>query len=468
MNALGDYKLLWNAALAQWKRPSFVRSLKILAALLAIVGLGIGVVRQDWIIAARVGLGIPMLLLQLIWAIIVTPGLAMMNTPSNARLVPRMRQRMVEMTAGGWLFAGICCLLTPFWFATPLVVLWVISMSGGRSGSRIASFMVVVAAMWGTIVKNLPPPVLAFVESAPGTAVLCVLVAAYGAWTIRAVLPNGGDKHFIRRKRQVEIIERFQSMGRKQTNADRKSVFSPYGFALRHAIKSRKASSLMLHGLGPAAHWSAMLPFCAVILVAGIGVHFLFGAARPEESSVAGWVLLLTLVVIVQGAFFSKWKSLVATARNEAALLRLVPLYANAGKWNRSFGAALVRNALAFSALSTLTTIVIALIDGASGDELISLASLASTLVMPGIAWMLRDQSRKREELTLSLFGFLFWVAPAVIAGLIAMLGLQMAIGSLAWVLLAAASNVIGALAALYYWRAMVAAPAAFPAHCIA
>jgi hypothetical protein len=115
-----------------------------------------------------------------------------------------------------------------------------------------------------------------------------------------------------------------------------------------------------------------------------------------------------------------------------------------------------------------LTTIVIALIDGASGDELISLASLASTLVMPGIAWMLRDQSRKREELTLSLFGFLFWVAPAVIAGLIAMLGLQMAIGSLAWVLLAAASNVIGALAALYYWRAMVAAPAAFPAHCIA
>jgi hypothetical protein len=471
MSALDDYKLLWNAALVQWQRMWFVRSLCVLAGLLAFIGVGIGAASDDWVIALRVGVGVPMLLLQLIWAIIVIPGLAMMNTPANARLVPRIRRRMVELTVGGWIAAGVCCLLTPIWFATPLVVLWVMSMSGGRSGSRTASVMVVIAAMWGTIIHNLPPPVVEFAESAPGTAVFCALVAAYGAWMIRAVLPNGGDRHFSQRKRQTEVIKRFQSMGRKQPGPDRQRIFSPYGFVLQRAIKVRKASTLILLGLGQGTHWTGALSFCAVILVAGAGAHLLFGAPRHGESSAAGWVLLLTVVLIVQGAFFGSWKALVASARNEAALLKLVPLCANARTWNRSFGAALVRNALAYSALAILTTIAIALFDGVSADELLSLCAVASIIVMPGVAWMLRDQSRESEERTLSTVDLLIRVLPATfvaMAGLVAMLGLQAKIGALAWVLLAAASNTIGALAALYYWREMMAAPAGFPARPIA
>jgi hypothetical protein len=471
MSVLADYKLLWKAAYVQRNHPAVVPLMKLLAGLVALIGVCVGVIQHEWTIAVRIGLGIPMLLMLLVWTMVVTPVLALMNTPANARLVPRLRRRMVEMTAAGWVLAAAFCLLTPFWPATPVIVLWVMSMAGGRSGSRIASAMVVVAALWSPIVNSLPEPVITFATSVPGTFVFCVMVALFGAWTIRTVLPHGGDKHFSQRKRQVEIIERFQSMGRKHAPAGRERRANLYGWALRRAIKGRHPGSLMLLGLGPNTHWTAMLPICGMILVAGFGAHLLFGFSGGEESSVGGWVLLLTLVTIVQLGFFSYWKGLMAKARNEAALLLIAPLYPGARNWKSSVGGVLVRNALALCSMVTLTTVLLALLDGARIDELISLAALSCTLVMPGIAWMLRNYSRDYISKQLSLFGLLIRVFPAaliLLAGLVGMLGLQMKIGALAWVLLAAASNVIGALAAAYYWRVAMAAPAGFPEQRIA
>jgi hypothetical protein len=372
---------------------------------------------------------------------------------------------MVELTAAGWLLSGAFGLLTPFWQATPLIVLWVMSMSGARAGNRVGTVLVIFAAMSGSVLDRLPASAREFCMSAPGILIFCLLVAAYGAWSIRTVLPNGGDRHFAKRKRQVEIIERLQSMGRKPSKADGKPIANPYTFVLRRAINARQSSSLMLLGFGPGAHWTAMLPLCAMILVGGFGLHLLFGLKGSADSSVAGWILLLVFMVIVQVAYFGGWKRLIATGRNEAALLRLAPGLPNGRTWNRSFGAALVRNGLAVSMLTVLTTVALALLDGAGQFELISLTALSATLVMPGIAWMLRDYSRDHKQRPVSSFGKLVRVVPAALAllvGLVAMLGLQISIGAMAWVLLAAASNVLGALTALWRWRTMISAPPAF------
>jgi hypothetical protein len=420
----------------QWRGSALVRLVKVLNVLLMLVGLGFGLMRHDWMVAMRVGVGIPLLLLMLVWTMVVTPALALMNTPANARLVPRMRKRMVELTAAGWLLSGAFGLLTPFWQATPLIVLWVMSMSGARAGNRVGTVLVIFAAMSGSVLDRLPASAREFCMSAPGILIFCLLVAAYGAWSIRTVLPNGGDRHFAKRKRQVEIIERLQSMGRKPSKADGKPIANPYTFVLRRAINARQSSSLMLLGFGPGAHWTAMLPLCAMILVGGFGLHPLFGLKGSADSSVAGWILL-----------------------------RLAPGLPNGRKWNRSFGAALVRNGLAVSMLTVLTTVALALLDGAGQFELISLTALSATLVMPGIAWMLRDYSREHKQRPVSSFGKLVRVVPAALAllvGLVAMLGLQISIGAMAWVLLAAASNVLGALTALWRWRTMISAPPAF------
>jgi hypothetical protein len=238
---------------------------------------------------------------------------------------------------------------------------------------------------------------------------------------------------------------------------------------LRRAISARKPGALMMLGLGPSAHWTSRLPLCAMILVFGVGLRVLLVLANDSSDAsfgMAGWVLMLTLVVIFQLGFFGQWKGVIAAAGNELAVIKLAALRPDARKWNRSFAKALVANELAFCGMLAATTILLALLNGADRDMLISMAALSTTLVMPGIAWVLRDYSVEHEWRS-SARGLLLAVPAAVVAlaGLVAMLGLQIAIGAWAWVLLSAASNLIGALVAAWRWKKMaIVAPGAVPA----
>lgn len=464
MSALSDYRLLWNAAYVQ-RRPS--RALDwsfVLAGVCSLVGAGAAFVRQDWLLGVRVGVAICVIVLQLLWTVHLAPGFELMNTPVNARLVPRMRRRMVEMTAAGWLVTGLCATLFPIWQVAPAVVLYMISIALGRSGNQFAGFLVIATAMSGTLLRELPPAVLAFLMSAQGFVCASVVVALFGAWAIRQMLPAGGDRHFSQRKAKVEAIERLESMGRKTADSAPKRMSSLYGFALRQAIRSRRPLRLMLHVLGPTAMVLVMLPTWIVLVLLGVGTHLLmqkYGVIGKDESwPMFAWACFLMITWVLQLAAITGWRTLMNGARTEQGLLRLAARSPSSGEWNRTLAAALAGQVASGVGMGAAAVLVLGLLTGLDRDGMFCAVSLASMLLMPGIASVLLDYSREQQVWSLPQGLLAFALAVVVLA---LHLALVPSVGALSWVLLTAYSNVLGALLAAYRWKKMQAAPVAFP-----
>ncbi|MGZ5200901.1 MAG: hypothetical protein ACXWC4_14110 [Telluria sp.] len=463
MSALNDYRLLWRAALLQRGARRLLILLGILAACIAIAGVGAGFVQHSLPLGLRIGAGIPLVCLLVAWHLILVPGMVRMNTPDNACLVPRMRRRMVELAVAGWVVAGMAGLLMPSWHAAPLVVLWVIAMSLGRTGNQASTIAIVFAALGPTLLNRLPPPVVAIFLTLPGFLCACVLAVLVGAWSIRIVLPAGGDLHFNQRKQMADITARTKSMEQGVPHQRSQLNTGLYGMTLRQAIRSGQPRRLMLHALGPGAQWIIYLPGFGLAVMGGLGIYFAllyFGGAAPRIP-LAGWVLFVTVLLVFQLAGFQKWRTLIATHRKEEALLRLAARSPAADNWNRHLAAGLVGQIMAGACASMCTVVALGLLTGVERDQLVCLASLSTVLVMPGIASVLLDYSREHEQWALRHLVLCVLVAvPTLVSAVV----LQERAGAWAWVLLSLCTNGIGALVAARRWIAMLAAPPAFPA----
>jgi hypothetical protein len=290
-------------------------------------------------------------------------------------------------------------------------------------------------------------------------------VVLYGAWVIGRIFPAGGDRHYGQRKHQTEAIERLQSMGRQRPQAVPRRTASLYGFALRRDIASRDPARLMLHAIGPSSQWNLLVPFWSMLLLVGVGARLLLQRVGVLDANgplpLVAWVFLLTVVLAVEAGSFRYWKALIEKSTKEQALLRLAGRSPSSCDWNRTFARTLVRQVLSSAGITAAIVVALGLLTCVQRDGLICLASLATALVMPGVAGVLLDYSR--EQPSWSAPQSLLRLAIAFVA-IVAAIVLQFAIGPLAWILLTATSNVIGALVAARRWRMMLAAPVAFPA----
>jgi hypothetical protein len=467
MSAWHDYRVIWQAAFVQ-RQPRAMQTAAVLVPLILASSAAFGLARHDWENAARVAVGLSAVVLMFMWVIFFVPSVALMNTPANARLVPRMHGRLVEMTVAGWVLSAAGGAAVLDWHAAPLVALYMIGMSTARGGLQtIGGGMVALSVTWRLVSQILPAALVQFLMTLPGFLCSCLALALLGAYMIRLILPAGGEGHYRRRQRQAATIVRLESMGRVDSNYVPKRSLSLYAIVLRNACRSGDPRRLLLHSTGPGGHWTSAAFGAGVMLAVAVVVKILlvaFASAETQETvAQLGWAFPMALL-LMHFMTVEQCKMRIAAAKNEEALMRLAARSPATHELNRSLATELVRNASLTWAVVAAAVMIVAVLSGASLFVLSIAAALCTLGLMPSVAWILRDYAR--EDKGGSIVRFALAVVAIVILVVAVGVGFAylQAVGAPVALLLALTSNVVGGVFAVTRWKKMLAAPVAFPA----
>ncbi|GAB3397728.1 hypothetical protein NX774_19195 [Massilia agilis] len=464
MNAALAYQAAWNAAFTGGARGR--RMFPIAAGAAALLFAAGGVLRHAppfevlrLAVAAAAGTALFGALIYFI------PGAVLLNTPANARLVPGMRRRLVEMTAAGWLLGSVLVAGLAGWLAlAPLVAMYVIGLSMMRAGHQWGLALFMPAVMFGGVQRSLPPELLSTLASGAGFFCEMLLLALVAVGALGQLYPKGGDRHFGGRHGQERAIERsLRKVAQPVTPTLPGRVF---GWGLQRDCQQRRLLSLMLHVLGPSAHWSAALVMGLFVLAVGIAVKAALALWASDEiisSVAAGGVQLLAafVMVVAQAGVAEQVVARIGAARTEQALFRLAPASPPPAVFNRLLGAALAsRVLLNWLVLASAIAIVAALL-GTPAEVAVSFAAVCSMAGLPLVGIVLDDYARDRGAFDPGVaLSFVFISAPAVLAACAAWRWDGLAF----WPSLLVASNTLGAGYAVWRWTRLRKAPVAFPA----
>jgi UPF0716 family protein affecting phage T7 exclusion len=467
MSALRDYRTIWRAAFVQ-RQPRAMQTAAVLIPLVLAGSAVFGLVSHDWENALHVAAGLSAVVLMFMWVMFFVPSVALMNTPANARLVPRMHRRLVVMMVASWVLSAAGGAVILDWHAAPLVALYMIGMSTARGGLQtVGGAMVALSVSWRLVLHILPVSLAQFLMTVPGFLCSCLALALLGACIIRLILPAGGEGHYRRRQRQAATIVRLESMGRVDSNYAPKRSLSLYAIALRNACRSGDPRRLLLHAAGPGGYWTSAAFAAGVMLAVAVVVKVLlvlFASADTREAvAQLGWTFPLALLFI-HFSIVEQCKMRIAAAKNEEALMRLAARGPATGELNRVLAAGLVRNTLLSWFVVAGVVMIVTALSGASLFILGIEASLCAVGLMPSVAWILRDYAR--QDNGGSIVRFVLAVVAVVILVVAVGVGFAYirAVGAPVALLLALSSNVVGGAFAVTRWKKMLAAPVAFPA----
>lgn len=460
--ALRDYALLWSAATAS--RDPHARWLFRFVALVLplIVGLlswaRTGELAEALNYAARAPVAV-YLFAALTYYV---PGAIRMNTPANARLVPRMRRRLLELTMLVWAGSVAAALLlawgtpAPALLAAGATFTWLVSLGLASAGYQLGTY-IQTAVLCLIVFRQYLPGIVVDQTVAAG---LGLLLLALAALTLDLMFPNGGDRHWERRRAQVRVIERATSEGMLR-QASRARFGGSYVAALRRSSTARRAPAFMLAALGPAMHWTQRyLPLlaAAAVALAAVAAIRLFASATEFAG---GWVIGMCQAMLFAQLFtYEQRGQRLADTRTEQSLLRMAPsITAKAHPFNRQLNGSLLRMAVLDWAALVVVLLGIAAFAGANWQQL-QLQAQICCLTLPLVAVNVRDHARASRSGVLRLLG---WLA-AALAVSIGAGALAHALGGTPVLPVAAlASIVLAVVVALWRWRAAVAAPHAFP-----
>lgn len=459
-----DYRALLVAAIVQ-RAPRAVRIGAWIAALGTLAAaIAPFVFHRVELATLRFVLVVPGVVLTLFWVMVFAPSAALLNTPANARLVPRMHRRLVELMIAGWVVQTVSLvILLGTWRAIPLVASWLIGMSMTRGGRRIGAVLILPGPMWGVVQRVLPAELLAFLVSTPGFVLEMLVLAMAGAWAIRAMLPNGGEGHVAQRAGQAAAIQRLELGRRQEVAATPLFARSVYPFLLRRDCRARSASRLLMHVLGPAGHWSMSWAPLLGLLAMGVVAKVLLATVATDEVlemvAAQGW-MFATLVGFLLGMSSGQFTLRIGRTRAEQGLVRLAPLIGPRAGLNRMLAAGLLRNALLNWAANSAFVMAITVLFGASGEILVMQAALCCVAGLPSIAGLLRDFARDDSTAWFAMLGWpLLGGAVCVPLALAGDRWLHVPM----WPLLALAACTLSAALVGWRWRRMVGAPVAFP-----
>jgi hypothetical protein len=465
MNArLNQYRVLWNVAVLQRD----TRALGITAwivgvvATLSIFGFAL---RQDWsLVIAAVALSIGAMLI--VSMILFACSAVLMNTPANAKLMPRMRRRLIEVTLLGWLFMVVLGgVFLRSWAAAILVAMWIISLSMARGGSRVGNGLAMVPPLWSIIQRYLPARVVDFLVTPAALAVELPLLALLALWAVHEMFPNGGDRHYAKRGRQIKNINRLDP-ARKDYGVPEVSALGrvSYGFSLRRDCEKRDPRALMLHMLGPQVHWSFYWRNALVLLGFGLFINlvmaFWIDASVPRGLSIFT-IFMIGILNVITIVIAEMIASRVQSTRSEQCLLLLTPASPGTGRaLNRQLAASFARNVSgAWIAVST-AVLGLTVMSGVSERGLLVAACACSITLLPSIAHVLRDYACQTAPPSGAMIGVLLLVGTLI--GAITYV-LADNFGAVAWPAMALAINLISAVWAWSRWKGMLAAPPTFP-----
>jgi hypothetical protein len=477
--AFDDYRRIVRVAAIQ-RDP---RSLKFMGVLAALFGLGLaaGTLFAVWqhtlnlVVLARATVGLAGFWLAIVWITCYMPGSILMNSASNARLLPRQRRRLLEMAAAAWLIGAlVAAVALGTWAVVPLAGLYLIGAPLMMAGQRKAVVLVFVAGAWPSLfTQGLPSAWVAFITSPAGLWVATALVAAIGARGLRTLYPAGGDAHLDQHGEQVKRIERYASRGASGMNNVHDvhdvggvtgwSIRRAYAFALRRDCRRAEPGAMLMHALGPVVHWSAWIGALGMALLIAAGVHVLLALntdgglhANIDAAASAASGVMAMLVLFSTAQYGQQMRR----TRGEQSLLRLTPLAGDMALLNRRLAGQLLRRWFLVWLAQAAVILLVTLLLGGDGAALLRQFALCCLAGQVAAMGLLDDYA---GEGGWNLMRALRAAVVAAIEVAVAV-GLGWLTGPSVWPWLILIALVGAVLQLRYSWRVMLAAPVAFPA----
>jgi hypothetical protein len=468
--ALQDFRAIWRAANMQ-REPGALRGVYLVAGAIASCGIIVAVLGDlGPLQALRFAIAAVFMALAFIWTFLFVPGSIRLNSPINAWLLPRQRRRLQQMTAAYWLVAtlGIAYGLGN-WNVLPLVAFATLGMALLMAGNKYVPYLMMLGGNGPWLVRTLLPP--AWAEQMTGSAALWtldILLLPAAVWGLRWLYPAGGDAYFERRADQLKRVNHFAfRTADKQSMADGmvgQGSLSFYRIALRYERFRADPGTMLMHALGPTAHWTAWIGAIVVLLLIGAGASIVLGWSHGAavQAFVGQMVIvgpgLLALIILFSTAQYGQQ---LRRTRGEQALLRLTPLAGDAALLNRRLATRLLRQALSIWVLLTVAVLVVALPFVSGPDALLQQLGLCCVAGQAAMMGLLGDYASERGGWSTALA--LRAGAYVVVQALVAM-GLGRLTGTTAWPWLIEISLAVCAVQLRLDWKRMLAAPPAFPA----
>lgn len=464
---LSMYALLWRAAMSHADQGSsgIIRwgglFLASVAGLLA------------WFTAGPRGLGalawcVAFGAILVLWMTRFIPGAVKLNSPANAKLVPQMRRRLLELACIVWLagIAGIAMAPLENSTALGLVLLYVVVITVGSAfsaaGHQAGIAMLTATCIGSPFIGQVPPALLEGLSRPPQLALAVLLYAGLIVVAAREIFPEGGERHWNMLARRTRVAD---AAGKKDLMVEQvagSQASKWYAASLGRASKRRDARSLVLHGLGPAHHLGELAVGLALLscVMLAIGVFATWRAGLDAEVlGGIGWVLACVLLVIPFSTIV-RLDGQVAAHPAEQALVRLAPaMPGTAPSFNRHLGRALLLQALKAWAAASSVALALTAVGGASAATLLNLAC-ACCLLLPLVAAPLRNHARRAP-----LASMLVVIVLLVSAGADILLGFSARHAGLPVLPVAAMLSIAtAAIAVRRGLRVMEHSPFAFPA----
>jgi len=475
--ALREYAAIWQVTMAKRadKAIRIMGSMGLLLTLGAVVFGIVQLVRHEMHagLALRMLGGVAALWLMLAWGVMFVPRAMMLNTAVNARLMPRQRRRLMQIAAAGWLL--VTCLTTAMsgrWGMFPLVGMLILGMSMTFGGSLAGVILIVLPSNWPLMSRVLLPPAwVEIVTSVEGVLAASLIVVLGAAHCLRRMFPAGGDVHLGRHASQVARMQRMRggegwTKSLESGTVAGASVLRFYGAALRRDCGRGPGRAdpgkMLLHALGPSAHWSFWAASLAFMLVVGIALHIVIGwrggaSAQSLQDFASGSIGGVVSVILMSTAQLGQAMN---KTLGEQALLRLSPLAGDSTLLNRRLAGRLLRHAMLILALLALTILAVSvLIAGSTGlARLAGMCCLAGQVAMSNV---LGDYAGDGGGWTLKR-GLLAALLALLQGGIAAGAGWLTGTGFGPWLIVIAVG--VAAVQLRRAWQRMLAAPPAFPA----
>lgn len=472
--ALHDYRVIWRAAAARGE-PTAIRTLYLTAGAVVACALILAVLDDlDGMQMVRLLVGASVAVLGLVWTFLFVPGSIRLNSPINAWLLPRQRRCLLQMTTAYWLFVtlGIAFGLGT-WAVLPLVALATLGLALLCAGNKYATILLVLGCNWPWLSRAVLPPGWGdLMTSSAAIWTLGILVLPAAVWALRWLYPAGGDAYLERRADQLKRMGRFDRSGDEKQPVPEGLAgwgnLSFYFVALRFDLRQKRRradpAAMLMHALGPMAHWTAWIGAVAVMLLIGGGVHvaqaWSHGAdvqTLVGQMAAVGPGLLALTVAFSTGQYGQQLRR----THGEQALLRLTPLAGDAALLNRRLATRMLKQALAIWAVLTMAMLGVVFVIGAGPDALLRQLGLCCLAGQAAMVGLLGDYAGGSGGWNLAQG--LRAAGAALVQAMIA-IALGRLTGTTPWPWLVALPLIVCAVWLGFGWRRMLAAPPAFPA----
>jgi hypothetical protein len=176
------------------------------------------------------------------------------------------------------------------------------------------------------------------------------------------------------------------------------------------ACWERKPQALLMHALGPEAHWSVWLVIPATVLAIGLGVGlYPVVAGHPMPRSTTDWMLGFSMATMNMMILFitAAIDQQLRKTRGEQTLLRLTPLAGDAALLNRRIVAGALKASLASWVLLSASLLLLAWLIGGAGEVLLQDIAGSCLAGRLAVAYLLPRLGNTAAPFTLKRLGVL-------------------------------------------------------------